>query len=238
MALQLGAGGGLALLVAALVATVVAAIHLGISSPIAGFGVVMLVWLGGGAAALVLGLARLLSAQPAWLGLFLAVVLLLPAAVPARNLLRYPRIHDATTDLADPPRFTAAAADPANAGRDLSYPEGDPDSAALQRAAFPDLAGAQLSLPPAAALAAAERAAIGLGWQVVWRDEAAGVFEATATSMLFRFVDDVVVRVRGHDDGARVDVRSTSRVGRSDLGVNATRIRAFLVALREQAGGG
>jgi len=37
--------------------------------------------------------------------------------------------------------------------------------------------------------------------------------------------------VRPAPSGSRIDVRSASRVGRSDLGVNARRIRAFLAAV-------
>lgn len=235
MAVHLGAGGTLALLVAALLLVVLVAIHLSLLSPLAGFGLVMVTWAGGGMLALAAALWRLRGPEPAWLGLLLAVALLVPALVPLRGAMRYPRIHDATTDTGDPPAFAAAATLAANAGRDLRYPEGNPDSAALQREAFPDLEGARLPLPSSQALAAAERTAVELGWEITWRDEAAGVFEATDTSRLFRFVDDIVVRVRPEEGGARVDVRSTSRVGRSDLGANALRIRAFLAALRRQA---
>ena len=57
---------------------------------------------------------------------------------------------------------------------------------------------------------------------------AEGRLEATETTRWFGFKDDVVVRVSPTSDGSRVDVRSVSRVGQSDLGVNARRIRAFL----------
>jgi uncharacterized protein (DUF1499 family) len=69
-------------------------------------------------------------------------------------------------------------------------------------------------------------------WQVVSDDAALGRIEATATSRIFRFVDDVVIRVR--DDGGEtvVDVRSRSRMGQSDLGANSARIRAYLADLQ------
>ena len=57
-----------------------------------------------------------------------------------------------------------------------------------------------------------------LGWQVVNVDAAQGIVEATDTSFWFGFVDDIVVRVTPVDAGARVDVRSVSRVGLSDIG--------------------
>ena len=61
---------------------------------------------------------------------------------------------------------------------------------------------------------------------------AEGRLEATARTRWFGFRDDVVVRVAADGTGTRVDVRSVSRVGRSDLGTNARRIRGFLEKLR------
>jgi len=52
---------------------------------------------------------------------------------------------------------------------------------------------------------------------------------------MVRFKDDVVVRVAPATNGSRIDVRSVSRVGRSDLGANARRIRMFLTALSARA---
>jgi uncharacterized protein (DUF1499 family) len=60
------------------------------------------------------------------------------------------------------------------------------------------------------------------------------VFEATDESLWFGFIDDIVVRVRPDGSGARVDMRSVSRVGRSDLGVNAARMRPYLQELSER----
>ena len=74
----------------------------------------------------------------------------------------------------------------------------------------------------AAALAAAQ------GWEVVDVNPEQGTVEATATTFWFGFKDDVVVRVRPEGSGSKVDVRSISRVGLSDLGANAARIEAFL----------
>jgi uncharacterized protein (DUF1499 family) len=73
-----------------------------------------------------------------------------------------------------------------------------------------------------------------LGWHVVAAAPAEGRLEATDTTRWFGFKDDVVVRIAPAADGSRVDVRSVSRVGRSDLGTNARRIRAFLRELRAE----
>ena len=87
-----------------------------------------------------------------------------------------------------------------------------------------------MSDPPADAFLRALRVAESLGWEVAAKDGGAGAFYARDVSALFRFVDDVVVRVRPDGLGSIVDVRSKSRDGRSDLGANADRIRAFQAA--------
>ena len=98
----------------------------------------------------------------------------------------------------------------------------------LQRQHYPDIQPLSLRLAPAAALQAAQRAALRLGWQIDACVPADGRLEATDTSAFFGFKDDVVVRVRASDAGSRIDVRSKSRVGLGDLGANAHRVRAFL----------
>jgi uncharacterized protein (DUF1499 family) len=167
------------------------------------------------------------GAPQAWAGTLLgaamiaALFLLAPAggAVP---------IHDISTDLSDPPEFVALARVEANRDRDLSYPHGPPDTADLQRQHYPDLVTIDLDREPAQTLAKVEEAARALGWTMVEVDEESGRVEAYETTSLFRFVDDVVVRVRpAAGGGSLVDVRSTSRVGQSDLGANAERIRAL-----------
>jgi uncharacterized protein (DUF1499 family) len=70
-----------------------------------------------------------------------------------------------------------------------------------------------------------------LGWYIVASDAPAGRIEATDTTTWFGFQDDIVIRVRPEPTGSRVDVRSVSRVGSSDVGANAKRVRAFLKAM-------
>jgi uncharacterized protein DUF1499 len=80
--------------------------------------------------------------------------------------------------------------------------------------------------------AAAETAAGSRGWTVVAADTARGELRAEARTRLWRFVDDVTVRVTLDGDGlTRVDLESVSRVGGADLGANARRIARFLHAL-------
>jgi uncharacterized protein (DUF1499 family) len=141
----------------------------------------------------------------------------------------HPRINDFTTDLADPPAFRHAATLPPNVGRDLGYPQ---DYAAIQRECCADLRPATLPMPPAAAYERAHRIAQSMPtWRITRADAAAGIIEATATSRVFQFVDDVVIRVRPAGGGSRVDVRSKSRDGKGDVGANTARIRAYVAAL-------
>jgi uncharacterized protein (DUF1499 family) len=144
-----------------------------------------------------------------------------------------PRINDITTNPDDPPSFEAAAGDPENRERDMSYP---PAFAAQQRVAYTDLAPIQLDVPPVDAFERARRAAEALGWQITASDPQRGTLEARQVSGLFRFVDDISIRIRPRSGGSVVDVRSKSRVGQGDLGANAARIRAFAAEL--VAGGG
>jgi uncharacterized protein (DUF1499 family) len=74
-------------------------------------------------------------------------------------------------------------------------------------------------------------------WSLVGYDEKQGDIQAESRTVLWRFVDDVRVRVRSHGRGAAVDVRSASRVGRGDFGQNARRIRVFLEELDRQLAG-
>lgn len=142
---------------------------------------------------------------------------------------RAPRINDFTTDLADPPAFQHAASLPANAGRDMTYPA---RFAAIQRACCADLRPAELHVPPGDAFTRAQSVAAGMpSWTVTRTDPAAGMIEAVATSRLFHFQDDIAIRVRPDGNGSRVDVRSKSRDGQGDLGVNAKRIRTYVAAL-------
>jgi len=121
--------------------------------------------------------------------------------------------------------------------RDYAYPDSTLSEAeraaytAEQVAAYPDVATLELALPPEQAFAAVREAALELGWEIVEEDPASGRLEATQSTALFRFVDDVVVRVRPGGPGSRVDVRSKSRDGKGDVGANAARIRAFREAL-------
>jgi uncharacterized protein (DUF1499 family) len=102
--------------------------------------------------------------------------------------------------------------------------------------AYPAVRPLALSADPARVAAAAEAEAKAQGWTLATSDPAGGVIEATAETFWFGFKDDVAIRIRpGANGGSVVDVRSTSRVGLSDIGANAARIEAFLAGLKVRA---
>lgn len=144
----------------------------------------------------------------------------------ARCARHVPAIHDITTDTDNPPRFVAVLALRKDAPNSADY--GGPELAQKQRAAYPDLRPLELNIPPNRAFERAAAAARTLGWKIVDANAGEGRIEATDTTFWFGFKDDVVVRIAADGQGCRVDVRSVSRVGVSDVGTNARRIRKFL----------
>jgi hypothetical protein len=153
-----------------------------------------------------------------------------------RTASTVPALHDITTNLADVPQFTRLTVREDNFDNipNLDRPELEAMPAeerwrAVHRESYADLRTVRLPGTVAEAIARAEALARERGWEVAHVDPAAGVMEATETSRFFRFKDDVVVRARpGPQGGTLVDMRSISRVGGSDVGVNAKRIRSFL----------
>ena len=140
-----------------------------------------------------------------------------------------PPIHDITTDIADPPLFEAILPLRADAPNPSEY--GGDSIAAQQREGYPDMAPLTIDEPPERAFLRALEAARDMGWEIVDSDPARGRIEATDTTPWYGFKDDVVVRVRPEGSGSRIDVRSVSRVGRSDVGTNARRIEDYFEKL-------
>jgi uncharacterized protein (DUF1499 family) len=222
-----GAGGGIVL--AALLFG-----HFGLVPPFTGFraflfgGLLSLVGLVLGAIALRATRGGRPGRDRAWFAVAVGALVLLGVLAAASAGRGLPRINDITTRPDDPPVFEAAAREADNQGRDMAYPAA---FAAQQRAGYPDLAPIELALPPAQAFERASEAVRELGWEITLEDPQRGVIEARETSWLFRFVDDVAIRVRPQGSGSVVDVRSKSRVGQGDLGANAGRIRALSAKL-------
>ena len=140
-----------------------------------------------------------------------------------------PPIHDISTDLENPPTFDAIVPLRADAPNDL---ERNSEVTELQRHGYPDLAPVTLPIPLDQAFDRALAAAQEAGWQIVTADKSSGRIEATDTTRWFGFKDDVVVRLTPWGAGTRVDMRSVSRIGRSDIGTNARRIRQYLDRLQ------
>jgi len=180
------------------------------------------------AAALVAAIALAIPRVRAGGVLLPMVALLVSLAVlyvPLQFLQRaraVPPINDITTDTENPPRYMTG---------ERTYPGGE--FARQQRAAYPDLAPILLAAAPREAFARAVAAAEAMRWEVVGRDAAAGTIEAVDTTKWFGFKDDIAIRVTPTPEGgSRIDIRSKSRVGRSDLGTNAQRIRAYAERLK------
>lgn len=139
-----------------------------------------------------------------------------------------PAIHDITTDMENPPAFTALANARENAPNEVVYP--GESTAEQQRAAYPEVQPLRLDTPMSTVLAAVQAEMQDAGWQIV--DVSQDHIEATATTRWFGFKDDVVVRLSKEDGATRVDMRSASRLGKSDVGTNAARVDTFLDALK------
>jgi len=152
--------------------------------------------------------------------------------VKAKSL---PHIHDISTDLVNPPEFVAVLPLRKDAKNPAQY---DSRVAPLQRAAYPDILPIHLSQPPNSAFKLAEQVARAMKWDIVATEPNALRIEATATTLLFGFKDDIVIRVSADGAYSKVDVRSVSRIGVSDIGTNAARIRAFSSRLEKLAAAG
>lgn len=136
-----------------------------------------------------------------------------------------PPIHDISTDTAHPPQFVALLAARRAAPNGAAY--GGATVAEAQHRAYPDIRPLDYPARPRVAFARCLAAARSLGWKIAAADASALRIEATATTPFFGFKDDIVVRITPLGPASRIDVRSDSRVGRSDLGTNARRIREF-----------
>lgn len=173
-----------------------------------------------------------------------------------KNAAAIPPIHDIATDPLNPVQYTAPTLE-ARTAQGQTNPIVPPTQAAIpadpsgkskfaglsvadaQKRAYPTIAPLVISGKSVAEVGeAVKTSARQMGWQTTTSAEVnSGAnsyvsLEATATTFWFGFRDDIAVSVRPHGNSVRVDVRSTSRVGVSDLGTNAKRIERFLKAVR------
>jgi len=169
----------------------------------------------------------------ALLGLAISLVAFGWPATMQYRAQHLPRIHDVTTDTANPPKFVAVLPLRAGAANPANY--AGPEVAIQQRKAYPQLAPLEAKTPPEREFSQALATARDMGWTIIAAVPAEGRIEATDTTLLYGFKDDVVIRVTPTAEGSRVDVRSESRIGKSDVGTNARRVAAFLDKLAKSA---
>ncbi|MCH9672029.1 MAG: DUF1499 domain-containing protein [Gammaproteobacteria bacterium] len=216
------------------VAAAVAGIQFGWLSPRVGLMVSLAaaaIWAIVGIALFLIGIVRGLRGRPRWgrqfvLGL-LPVLLLGGMFFVRSSSMPIVMSNDVSTDLAQPPGFTTGP----SAQRGMSQSAQD-----KQLEAYPDIRTLVLKQP--AAQVFAQTVALGKlrGWETVVEDSDAGTVQWIARSRLFRFQDDVSLRITSVAEETKVDMRSRSRIGKSDLGANATRIREFFKELQNRFG--
>jgi hypothetical protein len=151
-----------------------------------------------------------------------------------------PMIHDVSTDLADPPQFQSLVLRtdnwdkiPGSDDAEMKLLTPQQRWVAVHQKSYGDIRSVKISQPVVDVVTKAERLSKARGWDLALSLPAQGRLEATATTKLFRFKDDIVLRVRPTEDGKAsiVDMRSVSRVGIGDMGTNAKRVREFLADL-------
>lgn len=145
---------------------------------------------------------------------------------------KLPAIHDITTDPIDPPRFEALAR--LRTGDDTnSAVYAGLYSAEQQRIAYPDIEPVDLDVSAQRAYEITLQLVTRRKWLVI--DERApqpprrpGRIEAVARTPVMGFREDVSIRITPDGEGARVDIRSSSRYFESDIGSNAARVTKLI----------
>lgn len=139
-----------------------------------------------------------------------------------------PKIHNISTDVVDPPSFVKIAELRSDEHNSLAY--NADEIAALQQAAYPAVKTLTVTMSLADAHDKALKVVAALGWDLVGDNREMSIIEASETTRLWGFTDDIVIRLRSNqaDDQVNIDLRSVSRVGQSDLGANAKRIEKFI----------
>jgi uncharacterized protein (DUF1499 family) len=184
------------------------------------------------AAAVVIWMEGIGGIRESLTAFFVGLALIAYPAYLGLKAYRLPAIYDVTTDPIDPPRFEAIARLRPRDANPVTY--AGLHVAEMQRKAYSDIEPDLTTATPQEAYDAVLKVITKRRWHVVdarpplsgpSRD---GLIEAIARTPILSFRDDVVVRVRPIQDGARIDVRSASRYGRHDLGVNAARVRTLI----------
>ncbi|XQW83901.1 DUF1499 domain-containing protein [Thalassotalea piscium] len=159
----------------------------------------------------------------------IALLLAIPVvglSLQASKAKSLPFLHQVTTDTVNLPKFQKVIALRGENSNPLKY---DSEKLApLQLAAYPQLQPIISNLDTKKAFAKAITTANKLGWEIVAMNQTDGIIEAVDTTLLWGFKDDVVIRIEATESGSKIDLRSISRVGGTDLGANAARITKFI----------
>jgi uncharacterized protein (DUF1499 family) len=171
---------------------------------------------GMGAALAAMAISLLLLGYPAYIGI---------------RAYKLPLIYDITTDPLDPPRYEALSRVRPRDANPVAY--AGLYAADQQRRSYPDIGPLTVNAAPQATYDAAYAVINKRKWRIVdaRAPQAArreGRIEAVARTAIMGFRDDVVVRIRADGNGARIDIRSSSRYGSFDFGANAARIRSLM----------
>ena len=161
------------------------------------------------------------------------VVVALLLAIPVTGLSMQaakgkslPFLHQVSTDTVNLPAFDAIIALRGEKSNPLDYDR--EKLAPLQQAAYPELQSIISELSVEQAFTKAVDTAMDLGWEIVAKNQDKGMIEAVDTTLLWAFKDDVAIRIQMTDTGSKIDLRSISRIGGTDLGANADRIKKFI----------
>lgn len=143
-----------------------------------------------------------------------------------------PFLHDVTTDTRNPPEFDVIAGLRADAPNPPEYQGAE--VAELQREGYPDIITTFFVHDRQTVFYQALALIESRGWNLAQADGDDYIIEATEVLPWFGFKDDVVIRLKADGQRTLFDMRSKSRVGGTDLGVNANRVRAFTEDLRQR----
>ena len=168
------------------------------------------------------------NSKRAQFSMYISLVPLLFLGSQVVTAKSFPTIHNISTDIVDPPQFSEIVALRGSDSNPHTYNANE--LAELQKAAYPKIKTLSVQESAGNAFNKSLLLVEELGWDLVSTNQQLGIIEASQTSMLWGFTDDIVVRIHENHDKTEIDLRSVSRVGRSDLGANAKRIQRFFDA--------
>ena len=154
--------------------------------------------------------------------------------------VQLPLMSDITTDTLEPPNFMLSKkAMAARSGR--VYSGTTEEQKLQQRVAYPNVQPMLLDMEGEESYQLVLKAIAARGWRIIdqtipqtggrtgnWH------IDAVERTPIMNYQDDITIRIRPLAGQTRIDIRSASRIGRHDYGVNASRIEKFTAELQEQ----